>query len=115
VQTGAGAAAGSCCRALQDDDHEHRAGEHGYGPEDPHEQRGGEVESPEPHGPEVAAPDDGVLHVGRRDVGVQGGYQEAGLDVVPDVEQQLNLLVRIESVAAMEAKGEPCGVDEAGE
>ena len=45
---------------VQDDHHEQGAGEHRDGPEDPHEQRGGEVERPEPHGPEVAAPDDMV-------------------------------------------------------
>ena len=68
---------------VQDDHHEQGAGEHRDGPEDPHEQRGGEVERPEPHGPEVAAPDDGALHVVRRHVGVEGGDEEAGLDVVP--------------------------------
>ena len=68
---------------VEDGHHEHGAGEHGYGPEDPHEQRGGEVERPESHGPEVAAPDDGVLHVARRHIGVERGDEEAGLYIVP--------------------------------
>lgn len=78
---------GVAVQHVKDDHHQHRAGEHGYRPEDPHEQRRCEVESSEPHGPEVAAPDHGVLHVARRDVRVQGSYQEAGLDIVP-IEQQ---------------------------
>lgn len=68
---------------VEDDHHEQGAGEHRDRAEDPHEQRGGEVECPEPHGPEVAAPDDCVLHVGGRHVGVEGGDEEAGLHVVP--------------------------------
>jgi hypothetical protein len=76
---------GVAVQHVQGEHHEHRADKHWYWPEDPHEQSRREVECSESHGPEVAASDHRMLHVARWNVGVQRGYQEAGLDIVPEI------------------------------
>lgn len=65
---------GIAVQQVQDEHHQHRAGEHWYRPEDPHQQRCREVECTEPHWPEVASSDHSMLDVACRDIRIQRGY-----------------------------------------
>lgn len=67
----------------QHNHHRHRAGEHRYRTEHPHQQIDGEVDRPETHEPEVAPHDHLLLNAAHRNVVVRHADEEVCVDQVP--------------------------------